>query len=182
MSNYGELAKNVYTDRHGTALKCLLFHFLAKFDIIEEVPPWKSPVKTKPLYENEDVATSWDIPEYSGKDDDSAKDAATPDGKVMLHRKKKIFLVEQIENGNAKCELKENKYVEVRTFLKMDNPEYEVDQITLVMDSFGGFSEHLKINVEKLFSNKVTVMKIIRYMQKSVICSEAHLSRVFKMR
>ena len=186
LSNCGELAKKVYKDRHDTALKCLFFHLLAKFGFIEKVPPWNSPVKIKPLYENEDVAISWDVPEYSGKDGESIKDAARPDGKVVLHREKKIFLVEQtipwIENRNAKYEFKENKYVEVRTFLKLDNPEYEVDQVTLVMDSFGGFSEHLKINVEKLFSNKVTVMKIIRDMQKSVISSEAHLSRVFKMR
>ena len=87
-----------------------------------------------------------------------------------------------IENRNSKYKFKESKYVEVRKFLKMDNPEYEVDQVTLVMDSFGGFSELLKINVEKLFSNKVTVMKILRDMQKSVFSSEAHMLRMFKMR
>lgn len=47
---------------------------------------------------------------------------------------------------------------------------------------YGGYSKHLKVNIEKLFIEKVEVMNIIRNMQKSVISSEAHLSRVFKMR
>ena len=93
LSNCGELAKKVYKDRHDTALKCLLFHLLAKFGFIEEVPLWNSPVKIKPLYENENVAI-WGVPEYSGKDGELIKDTARPDGKVVLHREKKIFPVE----------------------------------------------------------------------------------------
>ena len=95
LSNCGELTKKVYNDRHDTALKCLFFHLLAKFAFIEEVPPWSSPVKIKPLYENEDVAISWDVLEYSGKDGESIKDGARADGEVLLHRENNIFLVEQ---------------------------------------------------------------------------------------
>ena len=85
-------------------------------------------------------------------------------------------------NKKRKVRIKKSKYIEVQTYLKMDNPDYEIDQITLVMDVFGGYSKNLSENIMKIFKNKSDVDKIIRGMQKTIISSEAHISRVFKMR
>ena len=58
---------------------------------------------------------------------------------------------------------------------------YEVDQVTLVMDVFGGYSQNLRENIEKVLG-KGSAERVIMNMQKSVISSEAHLCRVFKVR
>ena len=73
------------------------------------------------------------------------------------------------------------KYEEVQSFLRLENPGYEVDQITLVIDVFGGYSDNLQRNIEKVL-NREEAVRVIKYMQRSVISSNAHLSRVFKLR
>ena len=66
--------------------------------------------------------------------------------------------------------------------MRIDYPGYDVDQITLVIDVFGGYSKHLVDNISKVIGSSVEVKSIIRNMQKTVIKSEANLSRVFKLR
>ena len=103
----------------------------------------------------------------------------------FLRNEKKIFFIEQtvpwVSNRDAKFELKTNKYLEVQTFLKLEYPGFEIDQITLVMDVFGGYSKNLCENIEKVMTKEES-KNVINNMQKSVIASEAHLCRVFKLR
>ncbi len=77
---------------------------------------------------------------------------------------------------------KENKYVQIQQSLKFDHPEYQIDQITLVMDVFGGYGNDLVDNVRKVIKDKKQVQSIITNMQKSVIGSVANISRFFKIR
>ena len=86
-----------------------------------------------------------------------------------------------LSNRDAKYEFKTNKYLEVQSFLRLEYPGYEIDQVTLVMDVFGGYSKNLHENIEKVLE-KVETKRVINNMQKSVIASEAHLCRVFKVR
>ena len=74
------------------------------------------------------------------------------------------------------------KYSELQTNLRLEYPEYEIDQITLVIDVFGGYSRNLRENITKIFQKKEDVTRIIRNMQKSIILSEAHLTGVFKIK
>ena len=101
-----------------------------------------------------------------------------------MHQEKNIFLVEQMvpwcEILNQQYEFKRSKYSELQTYMRMENPNYEIEQITLVMDVFGGYSKHLSENIMNIFKNKTDVDKIITNMQKSIIASEAHLVRVLK--
>ena len=69
----------------------------------------------------------------------------------------------------------------IRRNLKRDEPNYTVDQITLVMDSLGGYSQDLRDNVGKVFVDEKTVDRIIRKMQKSVLNNSVHISRCFKL-
>ena len=85
-----------------------------------------------------------------------------------------------VTNRDEKIYFKKEKYQEVQTFLRMENPGYSVDQVTLVMDVFGGYSRNLYDNINKVLSGEEEI--IINNMQKAIIASEAHLCRAFKMR
>ena len=185
LSNCGELAKYVFTKRHDNALKCFFYPMLKQCGFMDEVPPWFSSIDIKPEYESDEYLVHWDVPEYSGKDGESTRDAARPDGKLIMKKEKKVILIEQtipwISNRDVKYEYKKNKYLEVQSFLRLEYPGYEVDQVTLVMDVFGGYSQNLRENIEKVLG-KGSAERVIMNMQKSVISSEAHLCRVFKVR
>ena len=186
LSNCGELAKKVYIDRHNSALKCFFGQLLVKLGFSTKSNFWYTAENVKPCYENEQYRIYWDIPEYNGTDDENEASAPRPDGKVILMNEKKIYLIEMtvpwIEHRETKYKLKTNKYKPVQTNLKLEYPDFQIDQITLVMDVLGGFSKHLGDNIAKVFENRNDVRNIIRDMQKSVICSAAHLVRVFKLR
>ena len=145
------------------------FELLYKFNLIKEVPPWFSNIDVKSSYLSEDYAAYWNIPEFSGKDGESIRNCATPDGKLIMKKEKKIFLIEMtvpwITNREEKQKMKAAKYMEIQDYLTLENPSYKVDQITLVMDVFGGFSKDLIDNVAKVFEKEGT-KRIIQNMQK----------------
>ena len=185
LSHCSQLAKKVYIQRHNNVLKCFFFEMLRKLVLIETAPQWFSLAEVKPQYENEKYTVNWDIPEYSGRDGETIRDSARPDGKVVMKNEKKIFLIEQtvpwITNRDDKYQHKCRKYEELQSFLRLEHPGYEVDQITLVMDVFGGYSENLQTNIGKILNREET-KRVIMNMQRSVISSNAHLTRVFKLR
>ena len=98
---------------------------------------------------------------------------------------RKIFLIEMTvpwtSNRLEKLEFKEAKYKRIQQSLKLENPGYVVDQITLVMDVFGGYGRDLGENIGKVIGDKKSVDSIVTNMQKSIISSSAHLSRMFKI-
>ena len=49
------LAQNKYITRHNAALKILFFEILQDLGLVDSVPPWYSPLKSKPVYESNDV-------------------------------------------------------------------------------------------------------------------------------
>ena len=58
---------------------------------------------------------------------------------------------------------------------------FDVDQITLVMDSLGGHSKNLQENIGKVFNDRKTVNRIIRKMQKAVLSESTRIARCFKL-
>ena len=64
LSGCSALAQNKYLARHNAALKILFFEILRDLGLLEEVPPWYSPVEPKPTYESRDAQAFWDIPVY----------------------------------------------------------------------------------------------------------------------
>ena len=75
---------------------------------------------------------------------------------------------------------KSNKYRDVRVNIKRDNPDFEVSQITLVMDGLGGYSKHLIENINKLIEDKKIANNIINRMQKAVLSESSRIARRFK--
>ena len=115
---------------------------------IEYVPPWFTSIDVKPHYENDEYSVFWEVPEYSGRDEETMRDGARRDGKLIIMKKEeKIFLIELtvpwLSNRDEKYALKTNRYLEVQAFLRVEFPEYEIGQATLVMGVFGGFKNML---------------------------------------
>ena len=73
------------------------------------------------------------------------------------------------ENRTEKFKHKENKYLNILQSLQFENPEYKVEQITLVIDVFRGYGKDLAENVGKFFKLKKEIDSVIHNMQKSVI-------------
>ena len=65
LSGCSALAQSKYLSRHDSALKVLFYEMLHDLRLIDEVPPWYSPVKPKPIYASEDVTAYWDVPVFA---------------------------------------------------------------------------------------------------------------------
>ena len=158
------------------------------FGLIEKIPLWYSNKKVEPYMEGNNVKFWWDIPEYSGKEDEDDRKLLRPDGKVMVDKdgEKYILLIEMtvpwMQNRTEKYNIKENKYMDIISNLKMDNPSFTVGQITLVIDVFGGYNKGLRANIGKVLKDRATQDRLIKNMQKSVISNLCNISRIFKIR
>ena len=154
-------------------------------DLLEKCPVWYAHDKVQPYYQNERAEFWWDIPEYTGRETESER-PVRPDGKLRLQQSKEIFLIEMtvpwMGNRDEKLKYKVGKYDDVQATLRYENPEYTVDQITLVIDVFGGYGRDLVDNIGKVVQSKRDVEMIVSNMQKSVISNCANLSRAFKLR
>ena len=187
ISNCEHLAKSLYKTRHDNAFKCFVWPLLEQFGMITKCPPWYSANTVKPHYIKDGCQFYWDSPEYTGRDEE-AEHPPRPDGKLIIdgEEKKMIYLLEitipWMESRKEKYDFKCNKYKQIISSLKFENPGFEVDQVTLVMDVFGGYDKELLTNIGKVIEEKGTVATIVKNMQKSVISSVANLSRTFKIR
>ena len=177
----------MYVTRHDNALKCFVWQLLKTFGLIDKLPCWYANDKIKPYYTKENIHFWWDVPEYTGRDDES-EHPPRPDGKLMfeIEEVRKIYLIEMtvpwISNRKEKLNYKQEKYIRIQQNLKFEYRNYDVDQITLVMDVFGGHGQDLMDNIGKVISDKKTIASVVKNMQKSVISSTANLSRTFKIR
>ena len=185
LSNCNEFAKNLYMTRHNNALACFVWPLLKLLKLVEKCPVWYSNDKVAVYYKNEQAELWWDVPEYTGRDAEAAH-PPRPDGKVKLEQSKEIYLLEMtvpwMENREEKLGHKQNKYNNILANLRFENPGYKVDQITLVMDCFGGYGKDLSENISKVIPSKKDVEMIITNMQKTIVSSCANLSRTFKIR
>ena len=187
LSNCSYLAPTAYKKRHDDALKCFFFPLLKLYGFISKTPHWYTWETIKPMYENERVNIYWDIPEYTGNDKETLNTRLKrPDGKICLREEKKIYLVEMsvpwICLRHEKYEYKARKYDDIKSKLKIDHPDYKIEQITIIMDVFGGYENNLSENIEKVINDKIETRRIIRNMQKSIITNEAHIARTFKVK
>ena len=188
LSNCGKFVNTAYVRRHDKALQCIMFHYLHMKSLINKCPPWYSDIIIKPMYENENVTFTWNIPEYSGyeeiKETDDEK-VKRPDAKIILWDQKKIFIVEMsvpwLENRAIKIKEKIDKYVNIIQSLKVEYPNYKVEQLTFIIDCLGGFSIDLQHNIKKLGFNDIQCKGILYGMQKIVLTEASALIDRFKV-
>ena len=110
LSNCRKFVGKAFKRRHDRVFQLIMFKYLHK---------------TNKVY--------WDIPEYSGMEDESVGEPLRPDGKIADKKEKFIFVLEMsvpwIENRKSKLEEKNTKYTDTVQYLKVDNPGYTVKQL-----------------------------------------------------
>ena len=72
-------------------MKILFFEILREHGLIEEVPPWYSPVMPKPAYQNPTSEAFWDIPIYAEHKEVSANRI---DARLVSHERKEVCTIE----------------------------------------------------------------------------------------
>ena len=180
------LLKKPYTRRHDQVLKCFFFEILKMYGFLQECPPWYTMKDVEPYYDNDQYTVWWDIPEFAGANSEvNERDVFRPDGKIKLKNQKKIFVVEAtvswLDNRDVRYSEKVLKYEDVRRNIGRAEEGYEIDQITIVIDSLGGYSKSLQENISKVVSESKVVDRIITKMQKAVLCESSRISRCFKL-
>ena len=185
LSSCGTLAKSDYMRRHNNALDCFIHHVLFQYGFISKLPPWFTKIKVKPYYNNSKATIWYDIPEYTDNEEDvDERKVKRPDGKILLKEEKVIYVVEMsvpwINNREDKYREKIMKYDNIRRNLKINNPDYRIDQITLIIDVLGGYSKELEENIDKIIKDKDEKEQIIFKMQKSVTSYLSYFAKKFK--
>ena len=174
------LAQNKYLLRHNMALKVLFYELLRDQDLLEEVPPWYSPVTPQPVYKSEQVEAWWDVPVYA---DHQEVRANRVDARVVNHESKKVITIEMscpwISNREKKSEEKTMKYGPLRWELKEQYKGYEVHQYNIIMDVLGGWSKETEISVRSLVGRKTT--QVLERMQKAILSATLNIARTFKV-
>ena len=184
LSNCDKLAAHQYKRRHDRALQNIMFHFLSKNELISTCPPWYSKVEIKPMYENDNLTVFWDIPEYSGYDDD-LDHPLRPDGKIINKTEKTIYVLEMtvpwIENRETKEEEKVGKYKGIVQSLKIDHPGYTVKQLTFVIDCLAGYSKSLPCSLRESSFTERECEIVLLGMQKIIVTEAVSLMNHFKV-
>ena len=152
------------------------------YSLIDKCPPWFVNVTIKPHYENEDLILLWDIPEYLGVDEEEDDNVLRPDGKLILKKKKIVYVLEMsvpwISNREKKIVEKELKYENIIRSLKLQYPDHHVEQLTFIIDCLGGFSKTLVKSLRKLDLSSNTCDSILLGIQKIVMDEARHLLRL----
>ena len=177
--------KTDYKRRHDRVLQHIMFKFLQKHSLVDKTPPWYTKVIIKPLYENNDVTVYWDIPEYQGHDDEEDDKVLRPDGKILRKDVKKIYVLEMsipwIDNRESKINEKVEKYKSIVQSMKVDNPLFEVQQLTFIVDCLGGYSKSFLDALKTLGFNSIEIESICFDTQKIVISEATSTINKFKV-
>ena len=86
-----------------------------------------------------------------------------------------------INNREVKYQKRNDKYRNVLNKLKLDYPNYEVNQLTFIIDVLGGHSKHLRENISEVIKDKARIKSFVDNMQKSVLSSAAQIARKFNL-
>ena len=68
----------------------LLYEMLHDLGLIDEVPPWYSPAKPKPVYQLDDVQAYWDVPVFADREEVRSNGV---DARIVNHKTKRIVIL-----------------------------------------------------------------------------------------
>ena len=95
-----------------------------------------------------------------------------------------MFILEMsvpwISNRETKFEEKTNKYRDLIASLKILYPNYEIEQITFIVDSLGGYSKSLVDALRSLDFSSTDVEKMLLCIQKIVLTESRYIINRFK--
>ena len=185
LSQCTKFLNTAYKRRHDRVLQYIIFRFLKRYSLVESTPPWYSKIVIKPQYENDDVLVLWDIPEYSGYDDEEEDKVLRPDGKIILKKDKKIYVLEMsvpwITNRDSKIDEKMEKYASIVQTLKVDNPLFKVQQLTFIADCLGGYSKSFTEALRTLGFDKHEIKRMCLDIQKIIVTEATSTINRFKI-
>ena len=185
LSNCGKFVNHAYKRRHDRVLQYIMLKFLHKNAMITSFPPWFTKICIKPRYVKDDIEVLWDIPEYSGYDTELENGPLRPDGKIIDNKSKSILVLEMsipwITNRKTKLEEKEGKYKDIVQSLKIDNPGYQVKQVTFITDCMGGYSTDLIDNLKLLSFTRSDIDSILPGIQRIVVTEATSVIDHFKV-
>jgi hypothetical protein len=185
LSSCNKFLPTDYKRRHDRVLQYILFCFLHKNGFSDSLHPWYTKVVIKPKYENEEMLVLWDIPEYSGYEEEEEAKVLRPDGKIVLKKRKLIFVLEMsvpwIDNRESKHTDKEDKYRSIVQSLKIDNPHHKVQQVTFIVDCLGGFSDSFTEALKVLDFSAFEIEKMCLDIQKILISEATSTINKFKV-
>ena len=185
LSNCERYVNHAYKRRHDRVLQYIMFKYLHKNKLIAETPPWFTKICIKPHYTNDEIEVFWDIPEYSGYENETEIRPLRPDGKIINKELKTILVLEMsipwITNREEKIEEKVLKYTNIVQNLKVDNPGYIVKQLTFIIDCMGGYSKSLVDNLTLLGLTKEEVNSLLPGIQRIVVTEAVSVINNFKV-
>ena len=115
------IAQTKYLERHNNVLRILFFEILTKYNLLpREEYAWYERISPTPVYENEILKASWDLPLFAEQVEVRANRIDAP---VIDKVKKEVILIEiscpRMKNRQMKTEEKMRKYGPLRWELKL---------------------------------------------------------------
>ncbi|PFX12487.1 hypothetical protein AWC38_SpisGene23551 [Stylophora pistillata] len=157
LSGCSALAQSKYLSRHDAALKVLFYELLYDERFIDEIPPWDSPDKLKPVYESENAKAYWDVPLYA---DQQEVRCNRVDACIVNHMCKRVVTLEMscpwVNHRTRKDEENTLKYGPLRWELGQQFPCYEVKQCNIIMGALGGWPRELDVMMHELVGGRGT--------------------------
>ena len=140
--------------------------------LIDEVLPWYSPAKPKPVYESDDVFADHE---------EVRCNRARVDARIVNHKTKRIVTLEMsrpwVSNREKKNEEKTVKYAPLRWELKQQFPGCEVKQHNIIIDALGGWSREIDTTMYEIVGNRSK--EVLKRMKKAVLSGTLNIARTF---
>ena len=109
---------------------------LHDLELIDDVPPWNSPAKPKPLYEPDNVQAYWDVAVLAEHEEVRRKRL---DARIVNHYSKQVITFGMswpwVNDRETKNEEKTVKYASLCWELKQQFPLHEVKQHNITIDA-----------------------------------------------
>ncbi len=179
LSNCDALSPSDYVARHNAGLKCLFFALLKKHNLIDRTPAWYSPGKPSPVYENQTIKLTWDIPIFT----EGVIQHNRPDVVLWDKEKRKIVILEMtvvwFSTIQEKKAIKDQKYASLRAELKRQYSDHDISQISVVFDILGGHDRDLKQQLRTLVK-PMNVERVMSNMQKAIAVGTTRIAQKLK--
>ena len=147
---------------------------------IDEISPWYSLFKPKPIYASEDVIAHWDVSVFAEHQEVKSNRV---DAQIINSKTKQVIILEMtvpwVSNRQKTDEEKTLKYGPLRWELKQQYPGHEIHQYNTIFDALGGWSQELEVTMYKLVGSRSS--EVLRKMQKAVLSGMLNIAKTFKV-
>ena len=134
----------------------LFYEMMHDLGLIDEVPPWYSPAKPRPVYQSDDVQAYWDVTVFADHEEVRCNRV---DARMVNYKTKWVITFEMscpwVNNREKKSEEKTVKCATLRWQLKQQFPSYEMKQHNNIIDALGSSHGRWTLRWRRLWSAEV---------------------------